>query len=160
MRRLLPVAALLLFAAPAQAEWFFVDVSDDEVIAYLVGTADTTGAFELQFYCDDWFVGNVELILYTAETFEPTTSYAEDGVLGVIIDGEPKAEVTAFFDSYEGEVLINTSSFEVDNLGDVVLAIAEARETIGLTYFDRSYVFPAENARSSIEQLAQNCPSQ
>jgi hypothetical protein len=158
MRRLMLIAALSLFANSAQAAWQFIDVSDDESIAFKAGALDVTGVVEMQYYCDDGFPGAIDLTIYTGETHEPDSSYATEGIMGVSVDGELEVEVTAFFDNFEGELLIYTSNFDVENMGDVMEAMFYAEDSIGISYYGRDYLFSAENVWTVLGQMADDCP--
>lgn len=158
MRRLLPIVALSLLANPALAGWQFTDVSDDEIVAFKGWVLDTGGVVEMQYYCDDWFPGGIDLTIYTGEVHEPDSSYADEGVMSVSTDGEFAVEITAFFDHHDGELLIYTSNFEVENMGDVMLAMAYAEDIIEISYYGRDYVFSAGNAWAVLGQMADDCP--
>ncbi|ODT78546.1 MAG: hypothetical protein ABS76_23665 [Pelagibacterium sp. SCN 64-44] len=147
-------------AQPAFAAWEFHDVTDDSGEAYVGTVLDDSGEILLEIYCDDWLPGMVDLTLYTGEAHDPDSSYADEGVMTVTADGASSVDITAFFDDMDGELLIYTSNFEVDNIVDVMLLMAQAQQTIGVTYFDRAYRFSAEDAFSVIERLATDCPAE
>jgi hypothetical protein len=160
MRKLVLGLGLALLATPALAEWQMVEVSDPEIEAYKAYVVDHTGAIELQFYCDSEFPGLLDMTVYTAEDFEPKTSYAPEGDLAVLIDGEVVNTVTAFYDDHDGELLIFTSDFDIEGVDQIAMAMAKAGNEIGLTYFDRSYAFPAEAAKGIIKSFLNTCPSE
>ncbi len=158
MRRVLIIAVLSLFASPAQAGWSFLDESDDQGPIFKAAVLDVGGKVELQYYCDDWFPGMIDLNIYTGETFDQNSAYAADGIMTVSIDGEASIDATAFFDDFEGELLIFTSNFDIENLEDVLIAMATAQQSIGVGFYGRNYLFPAENVFDVLQQMAEKCP--
>ena len=158
MWKLLLVLVMALLAGPALAEWKMVDVSEDGVAVYKAYVLDHTGAVELQFYCDQEFPGIFDLTVYTGEDFQPKSNYPEDGELAVSIGAEGVATVTAFYHDFDGELLIFTTDFDVEGVGEVAMTMARATGDIGLTYYDRSYDFTADGAKSILKQFLQTCP--
>ncbi|UYO00451.1 MAG: hypothetical protein KIT02_04330 [Devosia sp.] len=158
MNRALLAAVFSLVASSAHAEWTFTDVSDEEVTAYKAWTTDFSGDLELQYYCDSLYPDAIDLIVYTGEDFEESTSYAEDGVMRVTIDGGSGLEVTGFFDNHDGELLVYTSSLEVDGVDRVVKAMAFAKDRIDISYYERSFSFPAAGSYDVLAKMVSDCP--
>lgn len=160
MRRFLVSALFCLLAGPAFAGWALDDISTEEGLAYRGWVPDSTGGAQLEIYCDDWWPGLIELTVYTGEMYEATTSYAEEGVMTVVVDGDEIIETTAYFDEMDEELVFFSSNFDVENMVEVVLLMAGAASTIDISYFDKTYRFSSENAHAVIEQLATDCSSE
>ncbi|GEM_PF-1695124 len=160
MRRFLLVSALCLFSGPALAAWQFESINDEQGVAFRGFVAGADDGTELEFYCDDWLPGMIDLVIYTGEVTGPVDEEAEGDAMSVIADRTNLIEVTAFIDEMDGELVVYTSNFDVDNIIDMMLLMANAQQTIDIAYQDHRFQFPAEGARSVISQMADSCPQE
>lgn len=160
MRRFFLVSVLCLFAGPAFAAWQFESINDEQSVAFrgfIAGAGDGT---ELEFYCDDWLPGMIDLVIYTGEVTGPIDEEAEGSIMSVIVDRTKLIEVTAFLDEMDGELVVYTSNFDVDNIVDMMLLMANAQQTIDIAYDDHRFQFAAEGAREVISQMVDSCPQE
>ncbi len=160
MRRFLLVAVLCLFAGPALAAWQFDAINDEQGLAFRGWVAGVGGGTELEFYCDDWLPGMIDLVIYTGESTGPVEEEAEGDTMSVIADRTNLIEVTAFLDEMDGELVVYTSNFDVDNIVDMMLLMANAQQTIDIAFQDHRFQFSADGARTVISQMADSCPQE
>jgi len=156
--RLLTVTSLLtvLMTGPALAWRVGVQNSDIEewVSAY---EDDATGVYQLSVTCSDLLPDDMDIAIYTGETWDDTTSYAPEVPLTVAIDGATTGPLTARFENFSGEVAVVVTAQEDARVNEIIAALRSARQAVTASFFTTSATFGVDGVGRSLAQFLDRC---
>jgi hypothetical protein len=156
--RLLTVASLLtvLTTGPALAWQVGVQNSDIEewVSAY---EDDATGVYQLSVTCSDLLPDDMDIAVFTGETWEDTTSYAPEVPLIIEIDGVASDPLNARFENFSGEVAVVVTAAEEERVNEVIMALRSARQSVSASFFTTSATFGVDGIGESLASFLDRC---
>ncbi len=156
--RLLMVASLLtvLTTGPALAWQVGVQNSDIEewVSAY---EDDATGIYQLSVTCSDLLPDDMDIAIFTGETWDDTTSYAPEVPLTMAIDGAPTGPLTARFENFSGEVTVVVTAQGDARVNDIITALRSARQAVTASFFTTSATFGVDGIGQSLASFLDRC---
>lgn len=158
MRRIALVACFCLSAGPAMAAWQWDDLSNDDGLAYRTWSQAVGSTVELEIYCDDWSPGVLELVLYTGDPSRPIDLDDTALPMQVRVDDDQSMTVSVFRDEMNGEELFFTSNIDIDNLGDLLLMMAQAEQSIEIAFQGQQHRFGTEELFETLVDLTEICP--
>ena len=151
---LLPV---LLLMSPTYAAWEVDGNTSKKSWFYAAYQDDKNGTVELQFYCDYKYPGDVSLLVFTGEDFDPRGANAGAVDVYASIDGTDFDPLQGYNDSIDGERIVVVDSSEDDALFGVVRAVRSASQPIVVHYAGGSHRFGAEGAERAVGTLVDGC---
>ena len=158
MRLLIAAAtALTLTTTFASAEkWGFESATVGNKAFYAAFQIDESGDFVLSVEC---YEGSPPVItVATPFLWDQTASYAPDVPATFVIDGAEISDVLFYFDfSLDGEDLVAFPDGQEAAFRGLIEAFGSARDTIALSYFDKSASFSADGATEALFTLLDGC---
>lgn len=158
MKRLL-LLPILLFATPALGAWESDSNTSKKSWFYAAYEHDRDGGVELQVYCDFKKPGDVMLLVFTGEDFDPRGEDAGDVEVSATVDGRRFGPLRGYNDSNGGERAVIVDSAEDVSVVDFVRAMRGAQRPVEISYKRTKLEFSTVGIDHAVGTLIDGCLS-
>lgn len=158
MKRLL-LLPILLFAAPAQGAWESDSNTSKKSWFYAAYEHDRDGGVELQVYCDFKKPGDVMLLVFTGEDFDPRGEDAGDVDVSGTVDGTRFGPLRGYNDSNGGERAVIVESADDHSVVDFIRAMRGAQRPVEISYKRTRHEFSPVDIEHAVGTLIDGCLS-
>ncbi|MBJ3785609.1 hypothetical protein [Devosia sediminis] len=155
MSALLGVMMSSIVVHPVQAAWFTEDYLDFGEFSAV--TDDEQGKVEMHISCSLHYPDHVGITIFTGETYDPETSYADEVPISVIASDQQQPVAYGTFEERNGELVVVSDTFRDDILALVIGAMATSTSTIAVQFFTRDYRFSPDDLDTALVYLFESC---
>ncbi|KKC38694.1 hypothetical protein WH87_07125 [Devosia epidermidihirudinis] len=148
---------LLMFATPVSAAWEADSNTSKKSWFYAAFGRDDARTVELQVYCDFKFPGELTLLLFTGEDFDPRGEDAGDLDVTASVDGTKFGPLKGYNDDIGGERTIVVESSNEGGVLDVLNAMRGAKNPVQISYKQTRHSFSVEGIEESVGSVIDGC---
>lgn len=156
MKRAFSLFAALV-ATTSVAAWE-IDSSDTKKSwSYAAFQSDKAGGVELQFYCDDSFPDDIQMLVFTNLDATPDDQDYPSVAVDMLIDGQSFADLSGYYDDVDGERTIVVDTTEEDRVRDILDVARAARQPLQVRYENRSHRFAVDSIDDTLGAFIDGC---
>lgn len=156
MKRMIWLIAALSITPPAVA-WEMNSTDTKKAWSYAAFQADKSGDIELQFYCDESYPDEIQMLVFTDLDAEDGDSDFPSVAVQAVVDGETFADLSGYYDAVDGERTVVIDTLEEDRVRTIITAARNAKQPLMLEYDGRSHRFGVDDISSVLGDFVDGC---
>lgn len=156
MKRMIWLAAALLATTPALA-WDLNSEDTKKSWSYVAFQADKLDAVELQFYCDNEYPGDIQMLVFTDQDARKGDEDFPDVTVTAVVDDDVFADLIGYYDDVDGERTVVIDSPEEARLREFIATARDAKQPIHISYDGRSHRFATDNIVPVLDSFVEGC---
>lgn len=159
MKRTMLILAVLVAPQPALA-WDLSSEATKKTWSYAAFQEDKGGSVELQFYCEEVYPDEIQMLVFTDLDAEEGDEDFPTVSVGAVIDGQAFDDLVGYYDNVDGERAVVVDTLEEDRVREVIARAREAEQPLQISYDGRRHRFAAEGADDVLGRFVDGCKSQ
>lgn len=156
MKRGPGVFAVLLAVMPVAA-WELNSSDTKKSWSYAAFQTDKSDAVELQFYCDNAYPEDIQMLVFTDIESDGTEEGYPRIEVTVTVDGKAFADLDGYYDDVEGERTVVIDTLEEDRVRDVLAAAQQASNPVVVSFGDRVHRFAIADIATVLGNFLTGC---
>lgn len=156
MKYAIGLCAVLLVAQPALAWEINSDVTKKSW-SHAAFQADKDGGVELQFYCDNEYPDDIQMLVFTDVDADGSEKDFPSVAVKTTIDDQSFDELAGYYDSVDDERVVVIDTIEDERVRDVVAAARNAKHPIVIDFEGRTVRFGTDDITPTLASFTEGC---
>ena len=156
MKRTIWLIAALSITQPALA-WEMNSSDTKKAWSYAAFQADKSGGVELQFYCDETYPKDIQMLVFTDLDARDGDSDFPSVTVQAVVDGETFADLSGYYDAVDGERTVVVDTLEEERVRDILTAARAAKQPLMVEYDGRSHRFAVDGIEAVLGDFVDGC---
>ncbi|HEY8577141.1 MAG TPA: hypothetical protein VIL88_12455 [Devosia sp.] len=156
MRLVTCALALMASAAPAAA-WDINSSESKKAWSYAAFQSDKSGAVELQFFCDESYPEDIQMLVFTDLEADGSEEDFPSVPVTATVGDETFEDLSGYYDEVDGERTVVIDTLEEDRVRDIIGAARDASQPLQVSYDGRSHRFGIDNIAEVLDQFTDGC---
>ena len=156
MKRASCFLAAFLVTTPVVA-WELDGTESKKTWSYVAFQSDKSGAIELQFYCDESYPDDIQMLVFTNTDSDATDDDHPSVAVKVGVDDETFDDLSGYYDAVDGERTLVLDTVEEKRVRDVIAAARGAKQPLQVYYDGQSHRFAVEDIAQTLGDFVEGC---
>ena len=148
--------AAFLVTTPVMA-WELDGTETKKTWSYVAFQADKAGSIELQFYCDESYPDDIQMLVFTNMDSDATDDDHPSVAVKAIVDDETFDNLSGYYDAVDGERTLVIDTVEEDRVRDVIAAARNAKKPLQVYYDGHSNRFAVDDIAETLGDFIEGC---
>lgn len=140
MKQVVCLLGALLVSSPVLA-WEIDTTDTKKTWSYAAFQAEKSGGAELQFYCDETYPEDIQLLVFTDHDAEPGDADFPSVSVDVVVDGTEFGSLSGYYDAVDDERTLVLDTLEEERVRDILTAARVAEQPIAISFDGSSLRF-------------------
>ena len=119
--------------------------------------SDEPGSIELQFYCDDSYPNDIQMLVFTNMDSDVTDDDHPSVAVKAVVDGETFDDLGGYYDAVDGERTLVIDTVEENRVRDVIAAARSAKQPLQVYYDGHSHRFAVDDIAETLGDFVEGC---
>nr|WP_314259882.1 hypothetical protein [uncultured Devosia sp.] len=146
-----------LFAVQPAFGWELSSTDTKKTWTYSAYQADKSGGVEMQFYCDNDYPGDIQMLVFTDMDARPGDSDFPDVAVKVVAGDTSMTGLSGYYDEVDGERTLVVDTKEEPRVRDFISAAQGAIQPLQVEFDGRSHRFAANDAGEVLGDFMAGC---
>ncbi|WEK06179.1 MAG: hypothetical protein P0Y65_08000 [Candidatus Devosia phytovorans] len=156
MNKTIWIIAALVVVQPAFG-WELSSSDTKKTWSYSAYQADKSGGVELQFYCDNDFPEDIQMLVFTDQDARPGDSDFPSVSVKVVADNTSMTGLSGYYDEVDGERTLVVDTQEEVLLRDFITAASTAERPLQVEFDGLSHRFAVDGIADVLGDFVDGC---